>query len=290
MDLRQLEYFQMVSQLGSITKAAERLHIAQPSVSISIQKLEEELGVILFDRSQRQILLTSEGHRFSRHVNHILTSIHDATAEMKDISLLQKGTIRVGVPPMVGAFLFSHIFLQFRKAYPGIELIAEERGSLSILPQLEQGALDVGIITIPNASRNLEIVPITVSQFLVCMAHSHLLGRHSVISFCELIHEPFILLNADTYSRYLIIEECRKHQFNPQIVFSSSQTETIFDLVEQGVGISFFLDVIVKKHPNVIARPLKDPLYLHIALAWNKNRYLSKSTTAFIDFVTSLQL
>lgn len=289
MELRQLEYFQMISQLGSITKAAERYHIAQPSISVSMQKLEEELGVTLFDRSQRQIILTAEGHVFESHVNDILTRIHDAAAEMKDLSLRQKGKIRLGVPPMIGAFLFSHIYMQFRNAYPGLHLIAEEKGSLSILPQLEQGKLDVGIITIPNASTCLEIVPITVSQFLVCMACGHSLSHFSQIPFKELAQEPFILLEANTFSRHIIIQECKKYQFDPQIVFSSSQIETVFDLVEQGLGISFFLDAIAQKHPTILTRPLTDPLYLHISLAWNKNRYLSNATKAFIEFVTSLQ-
>lgn len=289
MELRQLEYFRAISQLGSITKAAQHLHIAQPSISVSIQKLEEELGVTLFDRSQRQIVLTAEGSIFESHVNDILTRIHDSTAEMKDLSLLQKGSIRLGVPPMIGAFLFSHIFVQFHKAYPNLQLIAEERGSMSILPQLEQGGLDVGIITIPNTSHDLEILPLTSGQFLVCMAYGHSLSRLSSIPFSELAHEPFILLKADSYSRHIIIQECKKYQFNPQIIFSSSQIETVFDLVEQHVGISFFLDVIVKKHPTILARPLNHPLYLHVGLAWNKNRYLSNATRAFIDFVASLK-
>lgn len=289
MELRQLEYFRAVSQLGSITKAAQHLHIAQPSISVSIQKLEEELGVVLFDRSQRQIVLTAEGSIFENHVNGILTGVHDSIAEMKDLSLLQKGSIRLGVPPMVGAFLFSHIFVQFRKAYPGLQINAQESGSLSIMPQLEKGGLDVGIITIPNTSHNLEIIPLTTRQFMVCMAYGHHLSSLPAIPFRELANEPFVLLEADSYSRHIILQECEKYQFNPQIIFTSNQMETVFDSVEQNVGISFFLDVIAKKHPTILARPLADPLYLHIALAWNKNRYLSNAVKAFINFVGNLQ-
>ncbi|SMC51383.1 LysR family transcriptional regulator [Sporomusa malonica] len=287
MDLRQLEYFQMASRLKSISKAAEQLRVAQPSVSIAIQKLEEELGVLLFDRSQRQIQLTSEGLIFIQRVNEILTRLDDSVTEMNDLRLLQKGSIKIGIPPMIGAFLFPHIFSQFHRQFPLLELSAIEGGSLTIQKLVEQGKLDIGIITKSTTTAELDLLPITSGQIHVCLPPDHPFSSLQNIPFNQLSDQPFILLKEDTYIRQIITTECAKHQFTPQIVFVSSQIETIIGLVEQGAGIAFLFDAITRKHDTVQSRPLTNPIYFEIVLAWNHSRYLSNAARAFINFITS---
>lgn len=284
MELRQLEYFQMVSRLSSVTKAAYCLHVSQPSVTVSIRKLEEELGVTLFDRSQRQLSLTAEGQIYLQRVDDILTRVHDSILEMKDYRTIQKGSIRIGITPTIGAALFPYIFTKFQQAYPNVEVTIVEIGSLAVRSQLEAGELDIGILIISNMPPRLATTMISTGQILVCLPLNHPLGKLSSVPFAELSSQRFILFNEDTYSRQLILEECIKHQFTPQIVFSSSQIETIIGLVEQGAGISFLLDTIVQKKSNIISRPLADPLFIRAGIAWNNERYLSHALKAFINF------
>ncbi|HMM22293.1 MAG TPA: LysR family transcriptional regulator [Selenomonadales bacterium] len=286
MELRQLEYFQFAARLSSITKAAARLHVAQPSVTVAIHRLEEELGVTLFDRSQKQISLTAEGRAFAVRAEDILNRVRDAVAEMNDYRLLQKGSIKIGIPPMIGAFLFPHIIARFQKAYPHFELLVAEEGSLSIRKQIELGELDVGIIITDNLPTRLSTAPLTDGQLMVCLPHYHPLGAYSAIPFTLLRGQPFILFNEDAYSRQLIMTECQRNEFTPDIVFSFSQIETILGLVEQGVGISFLLDEVSRRHPRIQSRPLSDPLRLQIGLVWNSDKYLSKAARAFISFCT----
>ncbi|MDF2499641.1 MAG: cynR 5 [Anaerosporomusa subterranea] len=288
MELRQLEYFQVVSRLNSMSKAAEELRIAQPSVSIAIQKLEEELGVSLFDRSRRQIILTPEGIIFSQRANDILSRIDDSVSEMQDLRSLQTGSIKIGIPPMIGVFLFPHIFAGFRKQYPHIKLTAGEGGSLAIENLLEQGRLDIGIITRSNSSSVLETVPITTGQIHVCMHSNHPLNKLSSIPFSSLSDQPFILLKEDTYNRQAIMAECKKYHFTPQIIFSSSQIETIISLVELEIGISFLFESIAQRYSTIRSSPLSDPIHSHIVLAWNRDKYLSKASRAFINFITDM--
>ena len=288
MELRQLEYFQVVSRLKSISKAAEEVHISQPSVTIAIRKLEEDLGILLLDRSQRQITLTSEGLIFSRHVNDILARIEGSVSEMKDLGSLKMGSIKIGIPPMVGVFLFPQIFAGFRKQYPNLKLTVIEVGSLAIQNLLEQGRLDIGIITKSYTSSFLEIFPITTGQIHVCLHPGHPLSNLSSIPFKSLSDQPFILLKEDTYNRQTVMEECKKNHFAPQIIFSSSQIDTIISLVELDLGISFLIDVIAQKYPMIHSRPLADPMQSPVVLAWNRERYLSKAAGAFIDFITNI--
>lgn len=290
MEIRQLEFFHSVCKLNSISKAADELHVAQPSVSIAIQKLEEELGVRLFDRSQRQIILTAEGKIFSKRVNEILMNIGDSINEIRDSKACQQGSIKIGIPPMIGVFLFPHIFAKFSKEYPDVKLIAVEAGSLSIQKLLEDGSIDIGIITKNNSRSVLEIHPITAAQICVCLPNNHPLNRLSSIPFSKLDGESFILLKEDTYNRQVIMNECKKYQITPQIIFSSSQIDTIISLVELGVGISFLFDTIAQKYANIHSVPLEEPISSPIVLAWNRKRYLTSASRAFIDFITGIHL
>lgn len=290
MELRQLEYFQKVCLLNSITKAAEELHVSQPSISIALQKLEREFGLPLFDRNQKQLSLTENGKVFLRRTNDILTRVKDTSAEMRDRKRLQGGTINIGIPPMIGSILFPPILAKFRKAYPNLQLKAFESGSLTIREQLEQGTLDIGIISTGKVlSSRLGSISIREEELLVCLPQGHPLGAFARISLQDLKNEPFILLEEDTFIRQTILEECRRQNFSPEIVLSSSQIQTIVGLVEERVGISFLLDAILKNQPHILSRPFANPLYVQIVLAWNNDRYLSKASKAFIDFITLLQ-
>lgn len=290
MEIRQLEYFQSVCQLNSISKAAEQLHVAQPSVSVAIQKLEEELGTQLFNRSQRKISLTSEGSIFLQRANEILMRISDSVNEIKDLKARPHGSIKIGIPPMIGVFLFPQIFAKFRRQYPQIRLFAVEGGSLSVQNLLEQGQIDIGIITKTNTTPVLETLPITMAQLHVCLPRKHSLNSLVSIPFAKLKDQPFILLKEDTYNRQIVVQECKKYHFTPQIIFSSSQIDTIVSLIEQEVGISFLFDAIAKKYPNICSHPLSEPICSPIVLAWSKRRYLTSASRAFIDFSTRMHL
>jgi len=283
MELRQLEYFQAVGRLGSVTKAAEQLHVAQPSISVSVKNLEAELGVRLLDRSKKNIALTTEGFIFLQRVEYVLNSLQDAVAEMGDFRRPLKGSIKIGITPIMGAFLFPHAFAEFRKQNPDIGIIVVEEGSLAIRSQLEKGELDIGILITSGVSSPLETYPITSGQIHVCLSANNPLGEHPSIPFKWLRDQPFILFKEDTYIRQQILTECSKRHFSPRIAFSSSQIGTVLGMVAQGVGISFFLEEIVRGHAEIVSRPLFKPLFLEAGLAWNKKRYLSKTTQVFID-------
>lgn len=285
MDLRQLEYFQMVSRLNNITRAAERLHVAQPSVTVAIKKLEDELGIMLFDRSQKKITLTTEGKVFLKRVEAILANIDDAVIEMHDYHGLAKGLIKLGVPPMIGSFIFPEIFAGFRKVYPNIDFTITEEGSLAVRELLEQGDLDVGIIILREESKFLDTVIIQENQIVACLPLNHPLASSSKISFDDLRHEKFIMLKEDTFHRRAIIEACEKSGYYPEIAISSSQTETIRALVANGLGISFLLDSIAVRKKDLVGIPLENPIKINIALAWKKDKYLSVATQTFIDFI-----
>ena len=285
MELRQLQYFQSVGRLLSITKTADKFNIAQPSVSIAIQSLEKELGVQLLDRSHRRIAFTAEGDIFLQKVDEILALLTDAVHQISDYRALGPGYISLGITPTTSGVLFPRIFADFHTQYPHINLTSVEEGSLAIVKLLEQGEVDIGIIINSEFASGLEILPLKTEQIVLCLPLHHPLTTYKKITFNTLKSYPFLLFKEDTYLRQTILQECAKNQITPKIAFSSSQIETIVSLVQEGAGITFLLESTVRKYANLVGLPLAEPLRVLMGLAWNKDRYLSKAARTFINFV-----
>jgi len=283
MELRQLEYFQAACRLATITRAAEELHVSQPSVTSGIQSLERELGTRLLDRGRRRVSATEDGLLFLRRVDGILALVRDAAAELRDRRSPERGSLRIGITPMMGTIVVPSAIARFRKAYPLVELSIVEEGSIAIAARLAQGELDVGVMIVSDLPAGLASTTIGRGRLLACLPPSHPLARQAAISFDMLRDEPLILFREDTYSRRLITQECARHRFEPRVVFSSSQVGTVIGLVRQGVGIAFFIEDIAAAQKRVAVRPLVESLELQTGLAWNAERYLPRAARAFIE-------
>ena len=284
MELRQLEYFQMASRLRNITRAAERLRVSQPNITVAIKKLEAELGIQLFDRSQKQLALTPEGAVFLNRIELALRNIQDAVLEVNDYKQLQKGTIKIGIPPMMGAYLFPKIFSSFQKKYSHLDIYLHEEGSMSIREQLERDELDFGIIIISGASHNLQLLPMTTSQLVACVPAGSPLADKERLTKDDIATANVIMLKEGSFLRQTILGKLKEQSITPNIVLESNQVVTIKGLVASGVGISFLLDMVLEDAPGVKAIPLEEPLFVDVGLAWKKDRYISKAAQSFIDF------
>lgn len=287
MDLRQLEYFHSVAKLSSITRTAEQTYVSQSTVTVAIQKLEEELGVVLLDRSQKQLSLTKEGKAFDKKITDVLSLLQDAVAEIQSYRDFQKGSLKFGVPPMLGPFLLPKILEGFTKRYPGLELSTIEDGSFNLRQLLEKGELDLGIV-LYQPSPLLEMLFISKEQFMVCLPPTHPLASCPTLSLDQLRDDPFIMFKESTYVRKVILEDCQEYGFNPKILLSSNQLETMRRLVAKGSGVCFLIEGIARKSEGLVAIPLNNPLYIEFGLAWKKDRYLSLAAQAFIRFITEL--
>ena len=284
MELRQLEYFQMASRLKNITRAAQRLRVSQPNITVAIKKLEAELGVQLFDRSQKQLSLTPEGTVFLRRIEIALRNIDDAILEVNDYKQLQKGTIKIGIPPMMGAYLFPKVFSGFRQIHPHLDILLYEEGSLSIREKLESDALDFGIIIVPESTPNLNVLKMSCNQLMVCVSQKSPLARKTKITSKDIAASDLIMMKEGAYLREVVQNKLSALKISPRTVLESSQIVTIKGLVAHEVGIAFLLDFICKNSSDIKTIPFYEPIFVDIGLAWKKERYVSKAAQAFIDF------
>ena len=284
MELRQLEYFQMASRLKNITRAAERLRVSQPNITVAIKKLESERGIHLFDRSQKQLSLTPEGAVFLGRVEVALRSIQDAVLEVNDYKQLQKGTIKIGIPPMMGAYLFPKIFSSFQRRYSHLDVYLHEEGSVAIREQLERDELDFGIIIIPEAAPNLQLLPMARSRIVCCVPEDSPLAARKAITMQDIEDGNLIMLKEGSFLRQTMLQKMKAADITPNIVLESNQVVTILGLVASGVGIAFLLDMVVRDVPGIRAIPLATPSTVDVGLAWKRDRYISRAAQSFIDF------
>ncbi|MBU3174964.1 LysR family transcriptional regulator [Clostridium estertheticum] len=287
MELRQLQYFQMVCQLNSITQAAKKLYVTQPSITNSIKNLEKELSCVLFDRSKKQLFPTVEGKVFLKRVDEILKLVDNATTEMKDYEDLKKGILTIGIPPMIGTFIFPIVFIKFKQLYPNIKLNIIEYGSIETRQMIENGDLDLGLIIGDPGNNILASLPILDSELLVCLKKEHPLRKKSTITFEDIKSEPIILLKEGFYIREKILDRFREKNVQPNIILSSNHLETVKGLITNGVGISFLLKEIVEDNDKITKIPLCNTIPIKIALVWRKNCYLSTVSKVFIDFLNA---
>ncbi|MBR6712892.1 MAG: LysR family transcriptional regulator [Selenomonadaceae bacterium] len=284
MELRQLKYFQMASRLKNITRAAQRLKVSQPNITVAIRKLETELDVQLFDRSQKQLTLTPEGSVFLKRIELALRNIDEAVLEVNDYKQLQKGTIKIGIPPMMGAYLFPKVFSVFRHLHPNLEVLLFEEGSLSIREKLESDELDFGIIIVPDSTPNLNVLRMSRNQLMVCVSQRSSLARKEWITPRDIASSDLIMMKEGSYLREVVQSKLSALKITPRTVLESGQIVTIKGLVAHQVGIAFLLDFICENSHDIKAIPFYEPIFVDIGLAWKKEKYVSKAAQAFIDF------
>ena len=207
---------------------------------------------------------------------------------MNELRNLSRGTINLAIPPMIGSCLFPYLFTSFQTQYPHLTLNVCEEGSFSAHRMIEQEELDLGIIILPDPNlETLQSVQLTQQEILLAVAPTHPLAQRESVCFADLRQEKFILFKSNFFQRHAILNRCQQENIEPNIVFNSSQVETVKSLISHGIGISFLMRMAVQGLPGIVGVPLNPPIHVKIGLAWKKGRQLSPSARAFINLVTS---
>ncbi|MDF2926049.1 MAG: LysR family transcriptional regulator [Paenibacillaceae bacterium] len=295
MELRQLQYALQIAAEKNFSRAAEKLHIAQPSLSQQLAKLEKELGVLLFSRNTNSVELTHAGAAFMEKAHMILDMVGQLTKEMEDISELKKGKLIVGSLPITGSHILPRVLPLFHSRYPGIEIHLIEDTTQVLEHLTAAGQTDICLLTLPVLEENLAYDQLAEEEILLAVPPRHRLSPRDGQAACagevsirELHDEPFIVLKRGQGFRQIALELCRQNGFEPRIVFESSNIETVQSLVAAGMGIAFVPRMIAMGHGTAFM-----PVYLRLterpsrmlAVAYRKGRYISKASVAFMDVV-----
>lgn len=285
MDLKQLRYFQAVAQQSSFTRAAEQLHVAQPAVSMGVRKLEEQLGLLLFQRQERKVRLTDEGERLLQHAERILQAVDDAALEMAELKGLSQGDVRVGIPSMLGSYFFPPILMAFRHRFPELKLTVIEGGTWQLQQMLERGELDLGVIVAELLPLELEASTFLKAQMLVTVGQEHPFARQDAVTPAQFFSQELVMFKEGYFHRRIVDRLADATGVEPVIGFETNLIPLIKSIVQQGFGISTLLEMVIQPEDHLVTRPFSEPVWLDLSIAWRRDGYLSQANRAFRDFV-----
>lgn len=284
MELRHLRYFLAVATSKNFTRAAETLHVSQPSLSVQIRDLEEELGAKLFDRLGRTVLLTQAGTLFREHAERAIRELEHASQLVRELHGAQRGRLIVGTLASVNSYLIPTFASQFTSRFPGIHLQVHSQPSADIVEGLLANRLDLGICLLPVAHRQLTTVPL-FDERLVLVAPARYALPNSRLRMQDLAGLPLVLMPADYCLRKMVEQECAQAQVTTQVVLEMTSPEGILQAVAEGAGLSILPEFYVRL--RLTAHKLKiidlyDPVPRHaVGLAYRSNRYQNLAAREF---------
>ncbi|WP_227937630.1 LysR family transcriptional regulator [Alkalihalobacillus deserti] len=288
MNLRDFEVFKTIAECRSFSKASEQLFIAQPSLTKTIQKLEYKLGVTLFDRSNRIIRLTDEGQLVYEKAITVLQQMKELKIELEDMNEQVQGHLKVGLPQIIGTFFFPQVAKAFLKQYSGVKLEIVEEGGLSVEKLVEKGEVDVAFVVLPTQSKELEEQLIFEAPFVACLPKNHVLRSDHHIKLSQLKQDNWILFDPTFALRQVVLESCRKEQFEPNIAFSTTQWDLLMALVREEIGVAIVPSPLTEMSAqNVCVKEISSQyIPWKIGIVTKKERYKSHALQAFLKVVS----
>lgn len=248
MTIVQLEYVVAVDICKSFAKAAKTCYVTQPTLSMQIKKLEEELGVLLFDRSKKPVMTTDIGRKIIDQAKLSLLEFRKIKDLIQEETDEVKGTLRLGIIPTLSPYLLPLFITDFIKKYPQVNLIIEELMSEQIVVKLDNDALDLGILVTPLKEKNLVETPLFYESFVVYMSTSHPLTKEQEISFDDLdINDMWLLKEGHCFRNQAInicADQLLKESKN-QLKFESGSLETLKRIVESQYGYTLLPELAV---------------------------------------------
>ncbi|MDQ2646859.1 MAG: LysR substrate-binding domain-containing protein [Myxococcota bacterium] len=286
LELRTLRYFVAVAEQKHFGRAALEVGIAQPPLSRQIQRLEQNLGFSLFDRSRRKIELTAAGEVLLGHARSLLDAVETAIREAERTSLGERGRVAVGYPSSLAYTGLVGLLRAFRAEFPDVELTVRELSITEQLDAIKNGQLDVGFVRAPIADPSLSAECVRREPLVIALPIDHALARQSRLELARLAEEPFVFFPRPRAPWFfdLLIGLCQKAGYNPRILQEVPQAD-VLSLVAAGFGISIMPESVREmRRADVVFRPFVGAPTTELLLVW-RSEDTSPSRRAFVNLV-----
>ncbi|XEC97284.1 LysR family transcriptional regulator [Paenibacillus tarimensis] len=283
MELLQLQYFQKVARLEHMTKAAQELRIAQPALSKTISRLEEHLGVPLFDRQGRQIRLNTFGKAFLKKVETALTALDEGRKEVSELAGLEQGSIHLATTTLDR---LTEPLTAFLAQYPKVNFKITQAAAEEMEQLLEAGAVDVCFTVLPIDGPDLESATVLEEEVFLAVPPGHRLAARKSVSLDEIADEPFIAYKEGLLFQPMNESFFRKAGITPNIVCRVDEPAAIAKLVRAGLGVALIGGCGKDPDSRLTILSIDYPVCRRqFQLIWHKKRYFSKAARQFLDFL-----
>jgi DNA-binding transcriptional LysR family regulator len=292
MELRHLRYFVAVAEALSFTKAAEKLRLAQPSLTRQVRNLEDEIGVKLLDRSGNRVALTEEGRQFLFDATKLLAMSAESVATVQRMNRGQSSGLNIGYVANIHYGLLPATLGAFRKLCPGVALNLFDMTSAEQFLALDGRKIDLGFVGIraPVSSSHLLSDCVAHDTILLALPKSHRLAKKAAVELSELASQFFIGMSAKTHpgARDWLMETCRQAGFTGRILQEADNESTVIQFVTDGLGVALLPEQITGlPHEGVVFRPLAPPLLRESTIAWRADNP-SRPLKDYIQIVKEL--
>ncbi|MCD7036056.1 LysR family transcriptional regulator [Metabacillus sp. GX 13764] len=295
MEMKQLHYFCTIVEEGQITRAAKKLHMAQPPLSQQLRQLEEEFGVKLFERNGRSLELTGPGRILYKRAKDLLAQAADAAEEVKETAEGVKGVLSAGANKSCFAQLAEKIRI-FREAYPFTSFKLREGDTFAISELLKQREIEIGIVRLPLPGEEYSMLMLPAEPYVFVLPKEWHHAPGPSITLEEMARFPLLLLHRINGAGQfeLIMNEFKKRGLSPEIVCECPDPSMLLSLAANGVGATIVPKSTLQSLQMTHMAALEiegEPLISESALIWLKDRYLSKGARRLIDiFQNTLSL
>ncbi|MEW4973195.1 LysR family transcriptional regulator [Bacillus stercoris] len=288
MEWEQLEYFQTLARMQHVTKAAKSLSITQPALSRSIARLENHLGVPLFDRQGRSITLNQYGHIFLRRVQAMMKEYTEGKEEIQALLKPDQGVVSLGFLHTLGTTLVPDLIGSFQQEYPNIAFQLKQNHSYWLLERLKSGDLDLCLLASIKPENPIQWIKLWSEELFLFVPIDHPLANRESITLTEIAGERFILLKKGYALRMTVDELFEKADIQPNIMFEGEEAATAAGFVAAGLGISILPDLKGLDQSKIAKIRVSWPECQRvIGIAWIKGRFLSPVTETFKQYVIS---
>jgi DNA-binding transcriptional LysR family regulator len=285
MELRQLEYFVAVVDEGGFTRAAERLHVAQPGVSAQIRRLERELGQELLDRAGG-VRPTAAGAAVLPHARAALAAVASVRQAVDEVAGLLRGHAAMGVVTSYDAPDVPALLAAFHRRHPGVEITLTEGRSEDLVAALREGTLDLALVSLPaEGLSGLQTRTVTDEAFVAAVAHTDALARRTTLPVPALRELALICLPHGTGLRSRLEAACAGHGFRPRVAFEAGDPGTLAALAARGLGVAILPESLVRaRSRDLHAITLTQPaLRGALVLAWREGGAPSPAGRALVE-------
>ncbi|MDA7429376.1 LysR substrate-binding domain-containing protein [Primorskyibacter aestuariivivens] len=285
-DLRHIRCFVAVAEELHFRRAAERLGIAQPALSRTIRDLENDLGVVLFERSNRFVEMTKAGHAFLEHGRRILSAVEFAVDNTRQVAEGKIGSLRIGYTDLAIIGNLSLLLRAFREAQPDIALEMRNEVSIQQLRDIDDDRLDIGFVTGPFNHAGYDQLTVSTEAFACVVYDSHPLAQRDSVHVSDLANEDFVHGTEAEWEVFYshLLPMCHRNGFAPRIVQQATTTIGILGLVAAGVGITVLADNVGTAMPaGVKLLPIrKAGSALETVAIWKPDR-MERPKRLFVD-------
>ena len=287
MEVRDLQVFISVAKHLNYTRAGEEVHLSQPSVSVRIKQLENELGVKLFEQLGKKVALTEAGQLLVPYANRVISAVEDARYAIEELQGLDRGSLRIGASTTPGMYIVPRTIARFKQLHPQIDVHLGIRDTRDIEDGVIRNEFDFGFVGGHLAGDEVDVLPWLTDELVLIVPPTHRLANKKIIKRDDLMKERFIGRESGSATRATVADRLPEWEIQLDTVMEMENPESVKKAVQSGLGVAFIsrfaVETELKARALAVVRIPKLEISRELKIVYRRDKHLSRAARAFIE-------